>query len=381
MPLPHLFRSRKQSLVRKNTGYCEKAVHGALLRADWRVTGTICGSAGVAESTIDMTGETVPAPKVFLSHASDDKDRFVLEFANRLMANGVDVWLDAWEINPGDNPVKKIFEEGLKECQAVILVMSAVSVQKPWVRAELDHAFVKRVEGRARLIPLRLDDCAMPECLLTTRWESITDCRRYDAVFDRVLNAIFDHHPKPPVGSPPPYAAAPSIPIGGLEHIDSLVFERACWIAIKQDQSLVDEGEWQKAIEDLSLTGERLVSAQEMLDEEGYIKLHQTIGPPDSLHSFSISLRGFQEFAKACLPGFNELVSKVAASLARGDGKPFPSGNSLAREFGEPLRVIEHILELLENNGLIEISRQLGGDYMTVWRVSAKLKRAASQGF
>jgi hypothetical protein len=34
------------------------------------------------------------APKVFLSHASEDKDHFVLDFARQLREKGVDVWVD-----------------------------------------------------------------------------------------------------------------------------------------------------------------------------------------------------------------------------------------------------------------------------------------------
>ncbi len=64
------------------------------------------------------------APKVFVSHASEDKERFVVEFARRLRENGVDAWLDQWEMKPGDSLVDKIFEEGLKEARAVIVVLS-----------------------------------------------------------------------------------------------------------------------------------------------------------------------------------------------------------------------------------------------------------------
>ena len=35
-------------------------------------------------------------PKVFVSHASEDKDRFVNTFATKLRENGVDAWLDKW---------------------------------------------------------------------------------------------------------------------------------------------------------------------------------------------------------------------------------------------------------------------------------------------
>ena len=45
----------------------------------------------------------------FLSHASEDK-AFVLDFAARLRKRGIDLWLDRWEILPGDSFVDKIFK-------------------------------------------------------------------------------------------------------------------------------------------------------------------------------------------------------------------------------------------------------------------------------
>jgi hypothetical protein len=36
----------------------------------------------------------------------------------------VDVSVDEWEIYPGDSLVQKIFEEGLKDSEAVIIVLS-----------------------------------------------------------------------------------------------------------------------------------------------------------------------------------------------------------------------------------------------------------------
>jgi hypothetical protein len=49
---------------------------------------------------------------VFLSHSSKDKS-IVRAIAERLRADGLRVWLDAWEIRPGDSIPAKI-EEGLE---------------------------------------------------------------------------------------------------------------------------------------------------------------------------------------------------------------------------------------------------------------------------
>ncbi|WP_232414365.1 toll/interleukin-1 receptor domain-containing protein [Leptospira kirschneri] len=72
-------------------------------------------------------------PKVFISHASEDKDRFVINFSTKLRSKGIDAWLDKWEMRPGD----RIFEEGIKNADAFIIVLSKNSVNKPWVREEL----------------------------------------------------------------------------------------------------------------------------------------------------------------------------------------------------------------------------------------------------
>src|ERR1039458_2379573 len=98
------------------------------------------------------------APKVFLSHASEDKERFVIPFATSLRQRGIEVWLDKWEILPGDSLVDKLFEEGLKEADAVLVVVSAASVSKPWVREELNTAIVNRITKQTKVIPVLLDD-------------------------------------------------------------------------------------------------------------------------------------------------------------------------------------------------------------------------------
>lgn len=104
--------------------------------------------------------QTTPdAPKVFVSHASEDKQRFVIPFATALRARGINAWVDRWEMLPGDSLVDKIFEEGLKEAAAVVIVLSKVSVAKPWVREELNTAVVKRIQKGTKIIPVVLEDC------------------------------------------------------------------------------------------------------------------------------------------------------------------------------------------------------------------------------
>jgi hypothetical protein len=95
---------------------------------------------------------------VFISHATEDKERFVVPFAAMLRAEGIDAWLDQWEMLPGDSLVRKIFSEGLSNATAVVVVLSRVSIAKPWVSEELDAAVVKRINEDSKLIPIVLDN-------------------------------------------------------------------------------------------------------------------------------------------------------------------------------------------------------------------------------
>ena len=167
-------------------------------------------------------------PKVFVSHASEDKDRFVIEFATQLRQRGINAWLDKWEMLPGDSLVDKIFEEGIKDAKAVIVVLSKFSVEKPWVREELNAACVKRINSGSKLIPVVIDDCEVPEALKSTVWETITDLSAYEKNLDRIVASIFGVNDKPPMGLPPSYVTSFVDSFGGLNTIDSLVLKLSC---------------------------------------------------------------------------------------------------------------------------------------------------------
>ena len=97
----------------------------------------------------------------------------------------MDAWVDEWEIYPGDSLVQKIFEEGLKDAEAVIIVLSEHSVDKPWVREELDASIMKKVEDLITLIPVGIDDCEVPESLRSIVWQKIENLEEYGTEFDR----------------------------------------------------------------------------------------------------------------------------------------------------------------------------------------------------
>lgn len=151
---------------------------------------------------------TQAAPRAFISHASEDKERFVLPFAKALREAGIDAWVDKWEIGPGDSLVQRIFDEGIAEADAFIVVLSLASVSKPWVREELDAGVVRRItSGRAqRLIPVVLDEAVeVPEALRHLLWESVPKSG-FDGVVTRIINVLHGRSERPVLGESPRYA-------------------------------------------------------------------------------------------------------------------------------------------------------------------------------
>ena len=94
---------------------------------------------------------------VFLSYSFKDK-AIVRPLAEKLRADGLRVWLDDWEIHPGDNVPAKI-EEGLESSRVLVLCMSANAFGSDWASLESGtFRFRDPLNKDRRFIPLRLDD-------------------------------------------------------------------------------------------------------------------------------------------------------------------------------------------------------------------------------
>lgn len=76
----------------------------------------------------------------FISHSSKDKT-FVRQLAADLVASGVQVWLDEQRIRVGDSIPERV-AQGVAESDFFLVVVSASSVDSPWVRKELNQALI-----------------------------------------------------------------------------------------------------------------------------------------------------------------------------------------------------------------------------------------------
>jgi hypothetical protein len=312
-------------------------------------------------------------PKVFVSHASEDKERFVIPFATKLREKGIDAWLDRWEMKPGDSLVDKIFEAGLKEATAVIVVISSVSVTKPWVREELNAALVKRIDTGSKLIPVVIDKCEVPEALKSIVWEVVKNLDSIDGNVDSIVSAIRGKTSAPPIGPDPTYIEQASTSIAELTPLDSLILKTACEIALFQGDMLIEPEESDQQWSVLGLSKSQIEESLQVLEHRGFIKIASTMG--HAVHHFLVTPAGFESFAQKCVSAYDDVFREVVTGLVN---EKLQTNLQFAEETKQPRLLIDHIFDVLESAGHIKQSRYANYD-RDVYFVNASLRRIAAQ--
>jgi len=93
------------------------------------------------------------APKrpVFISYERSDR-KTALQLAEALRGEGLEVWIDAESMAAGENWQRQA-ADALDRSEAMVVLLTARSVESEWVRRELEYALSsKRFERR--LVPL-----------------------------------------------------------------------------------------------------------------------------------------------------------------------------------------------------------------------------------
>lgn len=312
-------------------------------------------------------------PKVFISHASEDKTRFVTSFATRLRENGVDAWLDRWEMLPGDSLVDKIFEEGLKEAHAVIIVLSKFSISKPWVTEELNASMVSRISKGTKIIPIVIDDCDVPEALKSTLWEHVKNTEDFEDSLKRILASIFDAREKPPVGTPPDFIQKATNSISGLSTIDTLVLKRAVAFDLENEAHIVEPENIFPDLDALGLTKDQVKESIEILGSDGYFKLSHYLGGGSDRYGCHIQITnyGFEQYCRSEIEIYDQLKEECAGLIIN---ENITDSRILTERTGAKPRLIEHILDVFESNSLIDMTKYISG-IILIHHVHPKFRR------
>lgn len=158
---------------------------------------------GAGEVDVIKAADGAPHPRVYLAHASEDKPT-VRPLAEYLMANGVEVWFDEWDIEAGGS-LRQEMENGLGWMTHFVVILTPTSITKPWVAREIDVGIVQLVGGKSRMVPLRIgvdvsDLSPFLQTMLCLPFDptSGADCKS-------LLDRLHGVSRKPPLGARPNY--------------------------------------------------------------------------------------------------------------------------------------------------------------------------------
>jgi hypothetical protein len=143
---------------------------------------------------------------VFLSHSSADKPA-VEELARRLAKEGIQAWLDKWNLIPGD-PWQSAVEKAVTESETCAVFVGPSGLG-PWQNEEMRAAIDQRVRDsgrRFRVIPVllpgaeRAERSSLPTFLAATTWVEFRDALDDADAFHRLVCGIRGVEPGPGPG-------------------------------------------------------------------------------------------------------------------------------------------------------------------------------------
>ncbi|WFN35240.1 toll/interleukin-1 receptor domain-containing protein [Methanogenium sp. S4BF] len=310
-------------------------------------------------------------PKVFISHASEDKERFVVKFAERLRYDGIEAWLDKWEILLGDSLVQKIFDEGLEQSDIIAIVISKYSITKKWVKEELDLAVYRKIEGKCRIIPIIIDDCIVPESIKHTLHVKIQNLNNYDAEYNEIRSTIFGETKKPPLGELPQYLTAVQMHIDKFTHTDNYIAGIICEKALEDDYPFfVTPTQILPIVSGNGITEDEFYDTIEIMDGRGYIEAEQCYG--GEIPAIKISTLLLEKYCRQCIDDYDNKVVSVISAIVNENKL---ENSEIAAESGIKQSIVSHILIYLDNIGKIKTTTAHEGVVLVHPNNMAELKR------
>ncbi|MGE5702945.1 MAG: toll/interleukin-1 receptor domain-containing protein, partial [Clostridia bacterium] len=130
---------------------------------------------------------------VFISHASEDKNTFVIPLAMKLSELKVKVWFDMFTLKVGDRLSRSI-DRGLANSNFGIVVISKAFIKKNWTEYEL-QGLVSKELGRSKVILPIWHDITREDILkfsptLADKYALLTENSAIDEIAYNLLEVI-----------------------------------------------------------------------------------------------------------------------------------------------------------------------------------------------
>ena len=297
-------------------------------------------------------------PVAFLSYAGEDKD-LAKQVANTLQENGIETWWDEWEIRHGDSIRQKV-DEGIGSCTHFLVLLTPQSIDKPWVKAEMDSAFVRKLKGKCRFNPVRhkLTVEELPPTLQSLHSPEIESGTN----IDKLISDIYEMNKKPSRGKPPAAVLkAQEAETGYSPAVSAVarVFVEKSKNSRSRIMFVLSVGE---IIRETGLSSEDVEDAYHELEDYGFLKGEEYIGWSVSNPSDSIAadLSLFAEFDRF-YAGWDTKEDTKRIAIDMSSDKNFPTKPAdIAKRYEWEMSRLEPALHWLREQEIVKIHNAIG---------------------
>jgi len=127
---------------------------------------------------------------VFLIYAHHDK-KAVFKLYQRIVKHGIHIWLDSKNLQPGQDWQHEIRKAILKSDIVIVCLTRRFNEQQGYRHEELKIALEKAnlLDDKVFIIPVRLENCDMPECLQHLHRVDLFEAAGYK----KLIHALREH--------------------------------------------------------------------------------------------------------------------------------------------------------------------------------------------
>lgn len=293
-------------------------------------------------------------PVVFLSYAWEDRD-LAERIAHSLQANGIDTWWAGWSMKAGDSLPQKI-NEGLAGCTHFVVLLTQASIEKPWVKQEMDAGLVRKIAAQCMFIALRHGVPArdLPPLLAAHLSPEITEP---DVDLTQLINDIHGVSRKPPLGVAPPAIA---------QHPAQSRYSVAATAVARIFVEQTEHGMWA----DPQLTADDLSKATGLTEDDVTDALHELWTLVEDHHGRILPKAELFAQFDALFKNWNPTEDAIRLAADMVNDPEFPADPAIvATQYGWPPRRLNPAIAYLESRKLIDCRHTIGPAPFTAHRI------------
>ena len=304
--------------------------------------------------------------KAFISYSSNDNNRFVKEFVEKIRDSHIEVWKD--NLDNIDVDISNILEE-IYKVDIFIVIISKYSVNSNWVNEEIKVAINRKIDEDLRIFPVILseDNVDVPLVLKHLIHYYIDDINNYDDKFHELIEDIFDISKKSNLGDSPNYTSFH--PINSYSKSDSIVLKCLGDKMIIKDIRFMNFGEVVNLVSEYDLSDDSVQDSLEILHNRNLIT-YKTFS--NSIHPYYIKLTpfGFIIYAENYIETFDELIKEISSEIVQDNHSldSIVNNTNISRSFAELF------FKYLEMMNYVRLYSTSNGEYSII-NISAEGKR------